>query len=358
MYGCKVADGVGTMMVTGVGINTEWGLLMANTGEETPLQVWLNGVATFIDIVSFIELCQKLDLLVMLRAGPYICAKWDFGGFPGWLLTKEPSIRLRSSDLVYLTLVDKWWGTLLPKIALLLYHKGGPIVMLQIENEFGSYGVDKDYLHHLVNLARSHLGDDLILWEGLSNFESNNTHFLQNMAKTDAFSTASALEIILSRNGSAVLYMAHGGTNFGFYNGVNAQESESNYLADLTSYDYDAPISESGYVDGAKFKALRSVIAMYSAASLSPVPKNNEKKGYGHMVKTSSLFDILDSNLLTKAIESDNPISMEVVGQMFGFLLYTSEYTAKGKGSTLSIPKVHDRAQVYVTCISMMLLNY
>ncbi|KAL4555687.1 hypothetical protein LXL04_038315 [Taraxacum kok-saghyz] len=111
------------------------------------------------------------------------------------------------------------------------------------------------------------------------------------MAKTDAFSTASALEIILSRNGSAVLYMAHGGTNFGFYNGVNVQESESNYLADLTSYDYDAPISESGYVDGAKFKALRSVIAI---------------------------------NLLTKAIESDNPISMEVVGQMFGFLLYTS----------------------------------
>ncbi|KAL4555686.1 hypothetical protein LXL04_038314 [Taraxacum kok-saghyz] len=207
MYGCKVADGAGTMMVTGVGINTEWGLLMASisdTGEETPLQVWLNGVATFIviydhyvpwnlhepkegqldfngiaDIVSFIELCQKLDLLVMLRAGPYICAEWDFGGFPAWLLTKEPSIRLRSSDPVYLTLVDKWWGTLLPKIALLLYHKGGPIVMLQIENEFGSYGVDKDYLHHLVNLARSHLGDDLILWEGLSNFESNNTHFLR-----------------------------------------------------------------------------------------------------------------------------------------------------------------------------------
>ncbi|KAL4577736.1 hypothetical protein LXL04_013849 [Taraxacum kok-saghyz] len=324
MYGCKVADGAGTMMVTGVGINTEWGLLMASisdTGEETPLQVWLNGVATFIDIVSFIELCQKLDLLVMLRAGPYICAEWDFGGFPAWLLTKEPSIRLRSSDPVYLTLVDKWWGTLLPKIALLLYHKGGPIVMLQIENEFGSYGVDKDYLHHLVNLARSHLGDDLIF-----------CFFLKDGK------VYRKLSLIIP-----IFCMAHGGTNFGFYNGVNAQESESNYLADLTSYDYDAPISESGYVDGAKFKALRSVIAMYSAASLSPVPKNNEKTGYGgiKLEKTSSLFDILDSNLLTKAIEYDNPISMEVAGQMFGFLLYTSEYTAKGKGSTLSIPKVN-----------------
>ncbi|KAL4565199.1 hypothetical protein LXL04_029284 [Taraxacum kok-saghyz] len=268
--------------------------------------------------------------------------------------------------------------------------------MLQIENEFGSHGVDKDYLHHLVNLARSHLGDDLILWEDILQIDGCNrdtltkgtingdavfsavdfstredpwpifklqkefntpgkslplstgfytgwlTHWGENMAKTDAFSTASALEIILSRNGSVVLYMANGGTNFGFYNGVNAQESESNYLADLTSYDYDAPVSESGDVDGAKFKALQSVIAMYSAASLPPVPKNNEKTGYGgiKLEKTSSLFDILDSNLLTKAIESDNPISMETAGQMFGFLLYTSEYTSKGKGSTLSTPKV------------------
>ncbi|KAL4588832.1 hypothetical protein LXL04_001728 [Taraxacum kok-saghyz] len=231
---------------------------------------------------------------------------------------------------------------------------------MQIENEFGSFGVDKDYLHHLVNLARSHLGDDLIFCFFLKDGKVYRTlsliipifliefymgwltHWGENMAKTDAFSTASALEIILSRNGSAMLYMAHGGTNFGFYNGANAQESESNYIADLTSYDYDVPISESGDVDGAKFKALRSVIAMYSAASLPPVPKNNEKTGYGgiKLEKTSSLFDILDSNLLTKAIESDNPISMEAAGQMFGFLLYTSEYTAKGKESTLSIPKV------------------
>ncbi|KAL4554058.1 hypothetical protein LXL04_039832 [Taraxacum kok-saghyz] len=209
------------------------------------------------DIVSFVELCQKLDLLVMLWVGPYICAEWDFGGFPAWLLTKEPSIRLRSSDPVYLTLVDKWWGTLFPKISHLLYHKGGPIVMLQIENEFGSYGVDKNYMHHLVNLARSHLGDDLILY---TTDGGNRDTLTKGTINGDAVFSASALENILSRNGSAVLYMAHGGTNFGFYNGANAQESESNYLADLTSYDYDAPISESGDVDGAKFKALRSVI--------------------------------------------------------------------------------------------------
>lgn len=384
-----------------LGLNAIQTYVPWNLHEPKEGQLDFTGIA---DIVSYLELCQKLDLLVMLRAGPYICAEWDLGGFPAWLLTKEPAIRLRSSDPAYLALVDKWWGILLPKIAHLLYHNGGPIIMVQIENEFGSYGLDKDYLQHLVNLARSHLGDDLILYttdggtrEALTKGTLNGdavfsavdfstgedpwpifnlqkefntpgkspplsaefytgwlTHWGENIATTDAFSTASALEKILSRNGSAVLYMAHGGTNFGFYNGANAAQ-ESEYLADLTSYDYDAPISESGDVDSAKFKALRRVIAKYSANSLPPVPKNNEKTAYGRiqLEKTSSLFDILHSSMHIKAIESENPISMESAGQMFGFLLYTSEYVSNGKGtSTLSIPKVHDRAQVYVTCLS------
>ncbi|KVI05905.1 Beta-galactosidase 1-like protein [Cynara cardunculus var. scolymus] len=383
-----------------LGLNAIQTYVPWNLHEPKEGQLDFDGIA---DIVSFLELCQKLDLLVMLRPGPYICAEWDFGGFPAWLLTKEPAIRLRSSDPAYLALVDSWWGILLPKVAHLLYHKGGPIIMVQIENEFGSYGVDKDYLHHLVDLARSHLGDDLILYttdggtrdtltkgtiRGDAVFSAVDfstgenpwpifklqkefnapgkspplsaefytgwlTHWGENIAKTDATSTASALENILSRNGSAVLYMAHGGTNFGFYNGANAAQ-ESDYNADLTSYDYDAPISESGDVDGAKFKALRGVIAKYSSGSLPPVPLNKKKTGYGRirLEKTASLFDALDSNTHIKAIESENPISMEAAGQMFGFLLYASEYVTEGNGSSLFIPKVHDRAQVFVTCIS------
>ncbi|XP_076953362.1 beta-galactosidase 17-like [Bidens hawaiensis] len=383
-----------------LGLNAIQTYVPWNLHEPKEGQLEFDGIA---DIVSFLELCHKLDLLVMLRPGPYICGEWDFGGFPAWLLTKKPAITLRSSDPSYLALVDKWWGILLPKIAHLLYHNGGPIIMVQIENEFGSYGDDKDYLHHLVNLTRSHLGDDIILYttdggtretltkgtiRGDSVFSAVDfttgddpwpifkmqkafnapgkspplsaefytgwlTHWGENIAKTDATSTASALENILSGNGSAVLYMAHGGTNFGFYSGANA-DKESDYKADLTSYDYDAPISESGDVDGAKFKALRKVIAKYSATSLPPVPSNNKKTGYGRiqLEKTSSLFNTLDVDLSTKAIESENPISMESAGQMFGFLLYVSEYKTKVKASTLSIPKVHDRAQVYVTCLS------
>lgn len=144
-----------------LGLNTIQTYVPWNLHEPKPGKLVFSGIA---DLVSFLKLCQKLDLLVMLRPGPYICAEWDLGGFPAWLLAKKPALKLRSSDRAYLQLVERWWGVLLPKIAPLLYDIGGPIVMVQIENEFGSYGDDKEYLHHLVTLARAHLGKDIILY--------------------------------------------------------------------------------------------------------------------------------------------------------------------------------------------------
>ncbi|XP_059640002.1 beta-galactosidase 17 [Cornus florida] len=384
-----------------LGLNTIQTYVPWNLHEPNPGQVVFEGIA---DIVSFLKLCQKLDFLVMLRPGPYICAEWDLGGFPAWLLAIQPALRLRSSDPAFLNFVERWWGSLLPKVTPLLYGNGGPIIMVQIENEYGSYGNDKAYLHYLVKLARGHLGDDIILYttDGGSretlekgtirgdtvfsavDFSTGDdpwpifklqkefnapgkspplsaefytgwlTHWGEDIAKTDADFTAAALEKILSRNGSAVLYMAHGGTNFGFYNGANTGANESDYKPDLTSYDYDAPIKESGDVDNAKFKALRKVINQYNAASLSSVPSNNEKTGYGliQLQKTSFLFDTFYIKDQIDVVESENPISMESAGQMFGFLLYVSEYTAKYNGSILFIPKVHDRAQVFISCPS------
>ncbi|XP_028123915.1 beta-galactosidase 17 isoform X2 [Camellia sinensis] len=300
--------------------------------------------------------------------------------------------------------VDKWWGILLPLMAPLLYDNGGPIIMVQIENEYGSYGDDKVYLHHLVTVARGHLGDDTILYttDGGSretlekgtihgdavfsavDFTTGDepwpifklqkefnalgkspplsaefytgwlTHWGENIAKTDADFTAAALEKILSKNGSAVLYMAHGGTNFGFYSGANTGANESDYKPDLTSYDYDAPIQETGDVDNAKFKALRSVIDKYSETSLPSVPSNNEKTGYGRiqLQKTAFLFDTLNIKDAVGVAEFESPISMESAGQMFGFSLYVSEYTANDNGNILFIPEVHDRAQVFISCPS------
>ncbi|KMT04895.1 hypothetical protein BVRB_7g170620 [Beta vulgaris subsp. vulgaris] len=384
-----------------LGLNTIQTYVPWNLHEPRPGDLFFDGIA---DILSFLKLCQKLGFHVMLRAGPYICAEWDLGGFPAWLLAREPALRLRSSDPVYLQFVDKWWGILLPKVAPFLYGNGGPIIMFQIENEYGSYADDKAYLHHLVKLARRHLGDDVILYTtdggtrvtlekgtipgdsiySVVDFTTGDqpwpifelqkkfnapgkspplssefytgwlTHWGEKIAKTDADFTAAELEKILSKNGSVVLYMAHGGSNFGFYSGANTGSSESDYKPDLTSYDYDAPIRESGDVDNTKFREIRRVIEKYAVATLPPVPANNEKAGYGYvqLEETSNLFDIIGIQDNPNVVESAEPIPMESVGQMHGFLLYVSEYRTRETASTLSISKVHDRAQVYVLCRS------
>ncbi|KAL6559969.1 hypothetical protein OROGR_005086 [Orobanche gracilis] len=317
-------------------------------------------------------------------------------------------------------------GILLPKVSPFLYSNGGPIIMVQVENEFGSYGDDKAYLHYLVELARKHLGNEIILYiplmealekllrreqfletpfsqvvsifgpssstlissisvylfspavdfstgedpEPIFNLQKEFnapgkspplsaefytgwlTHWGENIASMDATFTASNLEKILSKNGSAVLYMAHGGTNFGFYNGANTGSSESDYKADLTSYDYDAPIRESGDVDNAKYKALRGVIAKYTAEPLASIPPDNEKIAYGRIEldRISFLLDMIGINDFIDVVESKSPMSMEAIGQMFGFVLYASDFTTEGNGSVLFIPKVHDRAQVFVSC--------
>ncbi|XP_039116175.1 beta-galactosidase 8 isoform X1 [Dioscorea cayenensis subsp. rotundata] len=383
-----------------LGLNTIQTYVPWNLHEPSPEKWVFDGMA---DIESFLRLAQELGFLVMLRAGPYICGEWDLGGFPAWLLNIEPALKLRSSDPSFLRLVDKWWGVLLPKILPLLYNKGGPIIMVQVENEFGSYGDDQPYLRHLVALARRYLGNEIILYttDGGSrdlldkgtirgeevysavDFSTGDdpwpifqlqkkynsrgksppliaefytgwlTHWGERIAETDANFTAAALEKILSLNASAVLYMAHGGTNFGFFSGANTGDNETDYKADLTSYDYDAPIKESGDVENLKFEALRNVSQKYSRGSLPPFPSNNERTRYGpvKVSKVSSLLELL--HVLRDpmgVIERDQPVPMESIGQLYGFLLYTSEYSQKKTGSIISIPKVHDRAQVFIQC--------
>ncbi|KAJ8637854.1 hypothetical protein MRB53_012121 [Persea americana] len=385
-----------------LGLNTIQTYVPWNLHESQPGKWTFEGMA---DIESFLKLAQKLGFLVMLRPGPYICAEWDLGGFPAWLLAIEPALRLRSSDPAFLALVERWWGILLPKMTPFLYDNGGPIIMVQIENEYGSYGDDKNYLRHLVMLARRYLGEDIILYttdggtrETLEKgtlpgddvfsavdfstgekpwpiFELQKkfnapgrspplsaefytgwlTHWGERIATTGAGFTAKYLDAILSRNGSAVLYMAHGGTNWGFYNGANTGADDSAYMPDLTSYDYDAPIKESGDVDNLKFTALRRVIKKYNRASLPSIPSNSEKRSYGRVEvqKIASLYEIVDSICDSmEVVEAKQPIGMESVGQMYGFLLYVSEYPGKENVSILSIPKVHDRAQVFISCRS------
>lgn len=382
-----------------LGLNVIQTYVPWNLHEPRPGNWNFDGIA---DVESFLKLAHKLNILVMLRAGPYVCAEWDLGGFPAWLLAQQPAVKLRSSDPAFLQLVKRWWGILFPKIVPFLYSNGGPIIMVQVENEYGSFGDDKDYLQYLVRLARSHLRDDVILYttDGGAVGNLNNgtlvgsdvysavdfstgedpwpifalqkkynapgkspalasefytgwlTHWGENFAQTNAVQAASELDKILSKNGSAVLYMAHGGTNFGFFSGSNTRGTASDFQPDITSYDYDAPIREDGDVDNPKFKALRDVIGRYSQSPLPDIPPKVESKSYGklQLQKITSLFEALE--LLSeppKGVLSENPVTMESLQQISGFILYQSRLPYDtGLGSTLTIPLVHDRAQVFI----------
>ncbi|KAH9326848.1 hypothetical protein KI387_007026, partial [Taxus chinensis] len=261
----------------------------------------------------------------------------------------------------------------------------GPVIMVQVENEYGSFGDDKDYLRYLVTLARTHFGDDVILYmtDGGARGNLNNSSIVGSNVyaavdfstgedpwpifqlqkkynapgkspalSADAAQVAAELDKILSKNGSAVLYMAHGGTSFGFFSGANTGQSASDYKPDLTSYDYDAPIREDGDIDNPKFKALRGVIKRYSQNPLPDIPFARERKRYGkvRLQKIATFFDALE--LLSQPPEgilSENPLTMESLQQISGFILYQSKLPLHTKfGSNLSIPLVHDRAQVFV----------
>ncbi|KAJ3669603.1 hypothetical protein LUZ60_011553 [Juncus effusus] len=384
-----------------LGLNTIQTYVPWNIHEPSPKEYLFEGST---DLEAYIKLAQELGFLVMLRVGPYVCGEWDLGGFPAWLLSIEPALKLRSSDSTYLSLVERWWGILLPKVVPLLYQNGGPVIMVQAKNEYGSFGSDKNYLKFLANLAKNHLGHQTLLYttdgagdstlrsgaiseEGVyaaidfdtwanssSAFEIQKkynlpgnspplstefytgwlTHWRENLSTTDAFSTANYLDKILSQNASVVLYMAHGGTNFGFFSGANTDsDNESVYKPDLTSYDYDAPIKEYGDVSNQKYKEIRRVISKYSKTTLPAFPSEILREKYGRvkLSKITNLFNSLDLfSDSSKVVHNENPLPMELVGQMFGFLLYVSEFQEKEGHNTLSIPKVHDRAQVFISC--------
>ncbi|ERE75677.1 beta-galactosidase [Cricetulus griseus] len=240
------------------------------------------------DVEYFIHLAHKLGLLVILRPGPYICAEWDMGGLPAWLLEKE-SIVLRSSDPDYLAAVDKWLTVLLPKMKPLLYQNGGPIITVQVENEYGSYfACDYDYLRFLAHRFRYHLGNDVLLFttDGANeNFLRCGT--LQGLYATVDFGAVKNITqaFLIQRKfepkgpltlGTIVHCHAQiDGVNEsqGFLYAkddsplteLHPQEHASAnipYAAQPTSYDYDAPLSEAGDLTE-KYFALRNVIQKY-----------------------------------------------------------------------------------------------
>ena len=376
------------------GLNTVQTYIAWNVHEPTQGNYNFEGDA---DLVSFIELANSVGLLVIVRAGPFICAEWDFGGFPAWLL-KDPSITLRSSkDRRYLDAVDSWMSVVLPKIKPLLYANGGPIISVQVENEYGSSLVcDHDYMKHLEQLFRKYLGNDVILftvdsdWQFLlacgtipslyatvdfgpevdpevafavmrkftpkgplvnSEFYTGWIDYWGEKHQTKSASVvAKSLDKILSMNASVNFYMYEGGTNFGFMSGANLNFIL--YKPIPTSYDYDAPLTEAGDV-GNKFHIIRKTISNHENIPEIPIPPNTTKFAYGkiQMTPLSTFLDAVPKLSTHGPVNSTFPLTMEQIGQNYGFVLYRTEIPKAFSNTTVTLEftsLVRDRAIIFV----------
>ena len=338
------------------------------------------------DLEGFIRLAGSLGLHVIVRPSPYICAEWEFGGLPAWLLADD-SLRLRCYDPVYLAKVEAYYDELLPRLAPLLCTNGGPVIALQIENEYGSYGNDKAYLNAIRNMMVKR-GMDVLLFtsdgpedsmlqggtvDGVLatvNFGSRADeafaklrryqpegplmvmefwdgwfdHWMEPHANRPAADVAAVTEDILAAGASVNFYMFHGGTSFGYMSGANHIKQ---YEPTVNSYDYDALLSESGDPT-AKFYAVREVLERHLELPELKLPQPIARKAYGpvEMKQRIRLFDQLDR--LGTPLNRINPEPMEKLGQNHGFILYSTFVSGPRSGMKLALQDVHDRALVFV----------
>ena len=336
------------------------------------------------DLAEFVRLCQANDMKVILRPGPYVCAEWEMGGLPWWLL-KDKDIRLRENDSKFLERVDNFQKAVAEQVKDLTIDKGGPIIMVQVENEYGSYGEDKDYIATIRDMLRYHFGDDVTLFQcdWSSNFTLNG---LDDLIWTMNFGTGAnidqqfeplrklrpdsplmcsefwsgwfdkwganhetrpaedmiaGIDEMLSKDISFSLYMTHGGTNWGHWAGANSP----GYAPDVTSYDYDAPITESGQTTE-KYYLLRNTLQKYNeGCKLPPVPKTIKPKAVKpfEFEMVAPLFPNLPEPKHDRDIRT-----MEDYDQGFGSILYRTNLPALPDGAVLTVNDAHDFAQIFI----------
>jgi beta-galactosidase len=371
-----------------MGLNTITTYAFWNASEPEPGKFDFSGDN---DIAAFVRTAQEEGLNVIVRPGPFVCAEWEFGGFPAWLL-RTPGLRVRSLDPRFLQASAAWFKRLGKELAPLMSTHGGPILMMQVENEYGYVGNDRDYME-AIRRQMIDAGFDLPLF--MSNgpgptWMARGTlpgmlsviNFTGDAAKTErafhrseplmqgmprmageywsgwydrwsephntrtADEVAGAVGWMLDRGISFNLYMVDGGTNFGWMNGANNEDGK--YLPVTTSYDYDSPIDEAGRITP-KYQALRKVIAAHlpKGESLPKVPASSPTVAIPRfeLNESVSLLDALP--LLSKAQTSLTPHGMETYGQDYGLILYRKKLDADAKGK-LDVNDVHDYATILV----------
>ena len=340
-----------------------------------------------LDIVKFVKTAQDLGLYVIVRPGPYICAEWDFGGLPAWLL-KDKNVRLRCWDKTYIKAVEDFFKVLIPKLLPYLETNGGKIIAMQVENEYGSFGRDKKYLYWLRDLMRD-LGVDIQLFTSdgedryffsgggipeewmVANFGGYNENRFDDLKllqpdkplmcgehwcgwfdrwgtshhTDDAEETLGrSLDGFFKEDANFNLYMFHGGTNFGFSSGANYYDS---YCPTTTSYDYGAPLNEyGGYTD--KYFVLRDRMQKQLGKELPELPPDakTQKIGKVNFTEFADFRNVYKKFAVHK--KSHIPHYMEHYGQNSGLILYSTTLKGNYRDSKLNAFGVHDIAYIYI----------
>lgn len=339
-----------------------------------------------LNVAEFLKKAQEFGLMAIVRPGPYICAEWEFGGLPWWLQTL-PEMEIRCSNPVYMGRFKLYLQRLFEEVRPLLFTNGGNVIMMQVENEYGYYGDDNKYLSNLVAIYREN-GIDVPLFtsDGTKetdildgningclatlnfgsrveeNFKAHDKLFPDSPKMcmecwngwfdawgddkhhtTPAEDYAKVIDDMLKR-GSVNMYMFIGGTNFGFTSGANHYEK---FAPDVTSYDYDALLTECGDVTE-KYYAVREVIKKYIDYELPSVPENRGKQAYGKVALTESagLFENLCN--LSAPQQSEVPKCMEEYGSGYGYILYRTILNRDYENAALSFERIGDRAHIFI----------
>ena len=339
-----------------------------------------------LDVAAYADEAASLGLNMILRPGPYICSEWEFGGLPAWLL-KYGDMNIRCADPLFIEKVRRYYHALFEQLTPRLSTHGGNIVMAQIENEYGSYGNDKEYLRAVEDIYRE-CGVDVTLFTSdgacwwmlgggtlpdhlcVANFGS---HPKENFAMLEKFrpdqpkmcgeywvgwfdhwyeqhhvrepeEIAGLFRDMLESGASLNFYMFHGGTNFGFMNGAN---HGGKYEPTITSYDYNALLSEAGDLTPA-YHAVRKIIEEFFGPLPPLTVKNSEKAAYGKVDLTEECFVLDAAPKMADPIRSAAPKYQEQIGQNWGFTLYSTVVKGPREEMVLRADAIHDRAVVFM----------
>ncbi len=337
------------------------------------------------DVAEFCRLCQKHGMYVIVRPGPYVCAEWEMGGLPWWLL-KNKDVELRTQDPKFIDHVKRFETEVGKQLAPLTIQNGGPIIMVQVENEYGSYDANKPYVSEIRDCLRSVGFDKTTLFQcdWSSNFEMN---ALPDLVWTMNFGTGAnvldqfkrlkelnpdsplmcseywsgwfdnwgiphqtrsadamvnGIQTMLDNNISFSLYMTHGGTSFGNWAGANVP----GYQPDCTSYDYDAPINEQGAATN-KYYQLRDLLQKYTDKPLPEVPAAKPIITIPEIQFAETALLLSEENL-PEAIQSENIEPMEQFNQGYGSIMYSTTLPAVNGDAYLHISDMRDYGIVYI----------